>query len=152
MLPIFGDNLKKLDASVNQIVEIRAQTFIRCRCLEHLDLSKNIIEFIEKESFSNANNMISLEMKENRLTEFNEVPVSQRLDTISLAFNRLTSYNSFSKSPNLTVLILGDNKLKSLSKDIIQLSKLKTLDLSNNDLSDLPCEIGFIASLVRIQL
>jgi Leucine-rich repeat (LRR) protein len=26
------------------------------------------------------------------------------------------------------------------------------LDVSNNDLSDLPCEIGFINSLVRIQI
>ena len=78
-------------------------------------------------------------MKENKLTAFSEVPNSKKLDMISLGFNRLTSYNQFSKSPNLTVLILSDNKLKVLSKDIFKLSKLKTLDVSNNDLSDLPC-------------
>lgn len=32
------------------------------------------------------------------------------------------------------------------------MQKLKTLDLSNNDLPDLPCEIGFIDGLVRLQL
>jgi Leucine-rich repeat (LRR) protein len=96
--------------------------------------------------------MVSLELKENRLSVFNEVPESNRLDTISLSFNRLVDYNHFAKSPNLTVLILADNKIKVLSRDIIKLSKLKTLDVSNNDLSDLPCEIGFINTLVRIQL
>ena len=29
---------------------------------------------------------------------------------------------------------------------------MKTLDLENNDLPDLPCEIGFINSLVRLQV
>lgn len=48
--------------------------------------------------------------------------------------------------------MLSDNKIKNISKDIIKLKKLKTLDLSNNDLPDLPCEIGFINSLVRIQV
>jgi len=52
----------------------------------------------------------------------------------------------------LTVLIISDNKIKTLSKDIFKLSNLKTLDISNNDMSDLPCEIGFINSLVRIQI
>ena len=47
---------------------------------------------------------------------------------------------------------MSDNKIKSLSRDIIKLKKLKTLDISNNDLPDLPGEIGFINSLVRIQL
>ena len=50
------------------------------------------------------------------------------------------------------MLILSDNKIRSLSKDIFKLKKLKTLDVSNNDLSELPCEIGFINSLVRIQV
>ena len=91
-------------------------------------------------------------MKENRLNEFNEVPNSQKLDTIALSYNRLIKYDQFAKSPNLTVLVINDNKLKTLSKDIFMLNKLKTLDISNNDLSDLPCELGFIRSLVRIQL
>jgi Leucine-rich repeat (LRR) protein len=55
-------------------------------------------------------------------------------------------------TPKLTVLILNDNKLKLLSPDIVALQQLKTLDLSNNDLPDLPSELGFIDSLVRIQI
>ncbi len=49
-------------------------------------------------------------------------------------------------------MILNDNKIKKISPNIIKLKELKTLDLSNNDLPDLPSEIGFINSLVRIQI
>lgn len=52
--------------------------------------------------------------------------------------------------PNLTVLLLNNNKLKQLSAEIVQLNSLKTLDLTNNDLSDLPTELGFLSSLVRM--
>ena len=80
------------------------------------------------------------------------MPRSSKLDSVSLAFNRLTEFSYFDHCPSLTILILADNKIKKLSRDIIKLAKLKTLDLTNNDLSDLPCEIGFINSLVRIQV
>lgn len=111
-----------------------------------------MIEKIEEGAFNNSNNLVILELKENRLVRINELPNSEKLDTISLSFNRLVEFNYFDRCPNLTVLILSDNKIKSISKDIIKLNKLKTLDLSNNDLADLPCEIGFINSLVRIQI
>lgn len=52
----------------------------------------------------------------------------------------------------MTVLILNDNKIKKISSNIVKLKQLKTLDLSNNDLPDLPSEIGFINSLVRMQI
>lgn len=47
---------------------------------------------------------------------------------------------------------MGDNKLQKLSSGIIALKALKTLDISNNDLSDLPSELGLLPGLVRIQL
>jgi Leucine-rich repeat (LRR) protein len=80
------------------------------------------------------------------------MPKSDRLDTISLSFNRLTEFDDFERCPNLTVLILNDNKIKKISHNIIKLKELKTLDLSNNDLPDLPSEIGFINNLVRLQI
>ena len=49
-------------------------------------------------------------------------------------------------------MILNDNKIKKLSSNIIKLKTLKTLDLSNNDLPDLPSEVCFINTLVRMQI
>ena len=56
----------------------------------------------------------------------------------------MTEFNDFDKCPNLSILILNDNKIKRIAGDIVKLKKLKTLDLSNNDLPDLPSELGFI--------
>jgi Leucine-rich repeat (LRR) protein len=39
-----------------------------------------------------------------------------------------------------------------LNSDIACLKELKTLDLSNNDFSDIPSEIGYMQKLVRISL
>jgi Leucine-rich repeat (LRR) protein len=64
----------------------------------------------------------------------------------------LTEFNDFDRCPNLTVLILNDNKIKKIFPGIVKLQRLKTLDLSNNDLPDLPSEVGFIDSLVRMQI
>lgn len=85
-----------------------------------------------------CNKLVSLEMKENKLEKFDEVPFSDKLDNISLNYNRIREFNKFENCPNLTILILADNKLEKLSGDIVLLKKLKTLDVSNNDLSDLP--------------
>jgi len=60
------------------------------------------------------------------------------LDTVAVSFNRIREFEQFENCPNLTVLILSDNKVEKLSAGIIHLKKLKTLDISNNDLSDLP--------------
>ena len=49
-------------------------------------------------------------------------------------------------------MVLNNNKIKSLDNSIISLNNLKTLDISNNDLSDLPSEIGLLPKLVRITL
>jgi Leucine-rich repeat (LRR) protein len=69
-----------------------------------------------------------------------------------LAFNNLKEYSYFANSPNLTVLILSNNKITKIAKEVIKLQKLKTLDVENNDLSELPSELGFINSLVRLQV
>jgi Leucine-rich repeat (LRR) protein len=42
--------------------------------------------------------------------------------------------------------------LKGIEKSIIVLKKLKTLDLSNNDISDLPNEIALLPHLVRFAI
>ena len=64
----------------------------------------------------------------------------------------MTEFDDFDRCPNLTVLILNDNKIKKISSNVVKLKNLKTLDLSNNDLPDLPSELGFLNGLVRMQI
>ena len=47
---------------------------------------------------------------------------------------------------------LKSNKIAFLNSEIIHLKLLKTLDLTNNDLTDLPTEIAFLDKLVRLHL
>jgi Leucine-rich repeat (LRR) protein len=54
--------------------------------------------------------------------------------------------------PQLSILLLNNNKINVLSNQVIQLKGLRTLDVSNNDLSDLPSEMALLPLLVRIQL
>lgn len=151
-LPVLGEGMRKVEASSNAFTEIPAEVFRRCAKLETLALNKNQIERIEKGAFSQTRSLVLLELKENRIANFSEMPWSERLDTIALSFNRLTEFSDFDKCPNLSVLTLSDNKIKRISGDIVKLQKLKTLDLSNNDLPDLPSELGFVDGLVRLQV
>lgn len=72
------------------------------------------------------------------------MPHSERLDTLALSFNRLREFKDFDRAPNLTVLILNDNKIEKISGEIMTLRRIKTLDVSNNNLSDLPSELGLV--------
>ena len=47
---------------------------------------------------------------------------------------------------------LKSNKIAFLNSEIIHLKLLKTLDLTNNDLTDLPTEISFLDKLVILHL
>jgi len=52
-----------------------------------------------------------LDMHENKLTEFDAVPKSPKLDTLVLSFNQLTNVGGLQNAPALTVLDLHNNKL-----------------------------------------
>lgn len=58
-------------------------------------------------------------------------------------------FSQFKNMPNLTALIINNNKLKNLDKSIMICKNIKTLDLTNNDLPDLPSEIGLLPKLIR---
>lgn len=107
---------------------------------------------MESGALVQCNSLVALEIKENRLVVLTDLPKSDRLDTLATSFNRIREFEQFENCPNLTVLILSDNKIERLSAGILHLKKLKTLDVSNNDLSDLPSELGLLPALVRIQL
>ena len=66
-MPFLGLGVKKVQASSNRIGSIRKKNFQLCKNLQYLNLTKNHIEKIQEDSFSNAQNMISIQLKENRL-------------------------------------------------------------------------------------
>ncbi|CAD8081571.1 unnamed protein product [Paramecium sonneborni] len=147
--------IKKICAIGNKIQTIKQLDLIECKKLEDIQLSKNLITFIEEGSFHNLIQLKILDLKENKLKYFTQELLGinhECLDSIQLSFNQLEVYNCYEGIQNLSVLLLNNNKIKELHQEIINLKNLKTLDISNNDLGDLPSQLGFLTQLVRIQL
>eukprot|EP01017_Pseudomicrothorax_dubius_P038901 TRINITY_DN5901_c0_g1_i3.p1 TRINITY_DN5901_c0_g1~~TRINITY_DN5901_c0_g1_i3.p1 ORF type:complete len:763 (+),score=167.89 TRINITY_DN5901_c0_g1_i3:74-2290(+) len=144
--------LKRLDLSSNALERVPFSLSMLSDTLEHLILSKNRITELDFDTLRPLRALIFLDLSHNRLSEFNEFPMSSRLDSVILAYNRISAFEGFEECKGITVLDLKYNKIALLPKTIARLPTLKTLDVSNNDLSDVPNELGFMTSLVRIAL
>ena len=64
----------------------------------------------------------------------------------------MVNIHNLERCPKLTVLDLHNNKLTKLPESVCSLYHLKTLTVSNNDLSDIDPRIAVLDSLVRIAL
>ncbi|XP_039074060.1 leucine-rich repeat-containing protein 47 isoform X1 [Hyaena hyaena] len=90
----------------------------------------------------------SLNLSGNRLRELpaDLALCAPRLQTLNLTGNRLDSFPAALFRPGalplLSELAAADNCLRELSPDIAHLASLKTLDLSNNQLSEVPAELA----------
>ena len=71
---------------------------------------------------------------------------------LNLAFNVIETIGNLERAPNLTVLDLHNNKLDEFPLSAIDLKQLKTLKVSNNNLSDKNPRISMMPNLVRINI
>eukprot|EP00127_Corallochytrium_limacisporum_P004728 Clim_evm82s172 gene=Clim_evmTU82s172 len=117
-----GRHLEDLDLSINRLVRFPGDL---CTCLSnlaHLDLSRNQMDLLPLE-FSHLGQLLSLRLGYNK---FRAIPALEGLNT-------------------LEVLILTDNQIASIDVHILlSVPKLKTLDLSNNNISQVPAELGHL--------
>ncbi|XP_066126724.1 leucine-rich repeat-containing protein 47 [Saccopteryx bilineata] len=100
----------------------------------------------------------SLNLSGNRLRELPaDLPrCAPRLQTLNLTGNCLDSFPAELFRPGalplLSELAAADNCLRQLSPDIAHLASLKTLDLSNNQLIEIPAELADCPRLKEINL
>ncbi|CAK4661873.1 unnamed protein product [Aphanomyces euteiches] len=138
-----------MTAQSNQL-EILPDSFSNLRFITTLDLSKNRLTSL-RGCLKHNESLKFLDLRQNRLVVFPELPFECVLDTLFLGFNQLNTINEASllrAQNHLTILDLRDNKLTALSEKVCLLHQLKTLDLTNNDLSDLPP--GYLPKLYHI--
>ncbi|XP_053104552.1 leucine-rich repeat-containing protein 40 isoform X2 [Hemicordylus capensis] len=86
-----------------------------------------------------------LDVRNNSLTSLpDEMEALTRLQIINLAFNRFKIFPSvLYRIPTLEAILLGNNQVGSLDPlQIKNMDKLGTLDLQNNDLLQVPPELG----------
>lgn len=118
-----------------------------------LSMAKNKISVVDNDAFGPLTNLIMLDLHQNCFTgSFSSVPKSEKLDQLLLAFNQLQGIENVDRAPNMTVLDLHSNKLQQLPDAVCAMYKLKTLKISNNDLSDINPKISLLDSLVRMNI
>lgn len=102
-----------------------------------MNLSKNKIERIDQDALAPLVNLVIADLHQNAMKVFESVPESKKLDTLNVAFNFIEDIRNLDRAPNLSVLDLHSNKINQFPVSIIDLTNLKTLKISNNDLSDI---------------
>jgi Leucine-rich repeat (LRR) protein len=119
-----------------------------------LELFENQLVDVPTNALGPLTALTFLDLRGNALTQLPILPANGVLDTLILSDNELTHLEGggIAKCVQLTVLNLRQNRLSRLNAVDLAALPLKTLDLSNNELSDLPGELGRIASLTRIAL
>lgn len=129
-LSLFQLSLRSLDCSMNKISCINA-SIGGFMSLTHLNLASNLLVNLPAE-FSSLQNLIELNIMQNR---FKELP-----DCIFML-------------SCLEHLLAGGNQIEKIDTNgLRKLSKLSTLSLQNNSISQVPPELGLISTLKNLQL
>ncbi|CAH0559320.1 unnamed protein product [Brassicogethes aeneus] len=171
--------LRSLDISVNSLRTIEDDAFEGLNNLERLNLKDNNILLIPASALGRLPKLASLQLDYNRVAALSgdifksiaekvttlvlaknvvrELPTAsfqyfQQLEYLDLTRNLLTTLNTdaFQGLENtLMHLYLSENRINSISGQPIALLKLRTLDLSENELYELPRNV--FASLPELK-
>ncbi|KAG7396827.1 hypothetical protein PHYBOEH_001687 [Phytophthora boehmeriae] len=150
-LPEQIGSLRKLHvlvAHTNQLTTLPT-SFGALRNMQNLDLKKNHLESTGN-ALSTLSGLKFLDLRQNKLVLFPVLPESAALDQVFLGYNTLSSIDENSIlciKDSVTVLDMRDNKLQVLPANLACLYRLKTLDVANNDLTDLPPGLGYLKHL-----
>lgn len=136
--------LFKFNCASNQL-ESFPQSFRQCVQLNDLKASNNHLVSFEPDCFVYFQKLMVLDVRQNRIGHCPVFPQSSALAQVFLSFNQLSALPDDAFFPLQTCLVfldLGNNQLKGLPRSISYLTKLKTCDVTNNNLSDLPYGLG----------
>lgn len=96
-----------------------------------------------------------LDMRNNFLASLpDELEALTRLQSITLSFNRFKTFpDVLYRIPTLETILISTNQIGSIDPlQLIKLTKLSSLDLQNNDLLQIPPELGNCESLRSLNL
>ncbi|KAI5769639.1 LRRC40 [Gulo gulo luscus] len=135
-------SLVRLNLSSNQLKSLPAEISGMKR-LKHLDCNSNLLEAVPPE-LANMESLELLYLRRNKLRFLPEFPSCRLLKELHVGENQIEILGPehLKHLNSILVLDLRDNKLKSVPDEITLLQSLERLDLSNNDISSLPCSLG----------
>ena len=113
-------NLENLNLEGNKLEILNKEDLIYLKSLKYLNLNRNLIQFIENNTFDQLINLEKLYLSGNRLSS-------------NQTFNPINSKFIFKYLFNLKELNLSYNCIEFLNENLFfNLNKLTTIDLSNN--------------------
>jgi Leucine-rich repeat (LRR) protein len=119
--------------------------------LRELEVASNRI--IDAPDLSLCTSLQRLDLRFNKLTSAPKLPQTSTLFELLLGSNCIARMPDVSNSSGLATFDLGGNKLKNIDgRMLIQLKRLKCLDLRNNDISELDPVIGGMTTLQALLL
>jgi len=114
--------------------------------LTYLDLKSNTLE--SADSLQTLTSLKSLNLEATKITDWNWLPSLTQLEQLSIGHCALTEVpEGVYTLRNLVGLHAKQNKIKSIDPKIAGLSRLSSLDFSNNQLTEFPYIVGRLNNL-----
>lgn len=145
--------LRNLDLSSNQLREIPHESFQGLRQLERLYLHRNQIQHIHPGAFEALQHLLELKLQANQLQALPPLHLPALL-LLDISWNRIGALGPGTfRAPNLESLKVAGLGLESLEEELLQeLQNLHQLDLSDNQLSQVPGGLSQLRSLTTLSL
>eukprot|EP00096_Caligus_rogercresseyi_P008957 TRINITY_DN2947_c0_g1_i1.p1 TRINITY_DN2947_c0_g1~~TRINITY_DN2947_c0_g1_i1.p1 ORF type:complete len:639 (-),score=176.94 TRINITY_DN2947_c0_g1_i1:1306-3222(-) len=120
--------------------------------ITELNLSQNRLESLPESLSSLAPHLEYINLSNNRLSSLTYA--GQHLREINLTNNKFPVIpESLYESPKLEILILSENKLAEIPvESLSRLKRLATLDISYNEISSVPPQLGNVRQIIHLQL
>jgi Leucine-rich repeat (LRR) protein len=166
--------LAVIDLSHNKLTEVSGSMFEKFASLRYLNMSHNEIRRIGFGSFGNVPTLLEIDLSHNRLRDVSSIGGLFSLNVLKLQFNQLKSVpsipvalnylsleanvietipcSSFPAINSLLSLVLRNNSVSSVDSDsFCNLLTLNRLDLTSNNITDLPMFTAALQKLSSLQ-
>ncbi|KAK8393681.1 hypothetical protein O3P69_006777 [Scylla paramamosain] len=146
-----------LDLSRNALTTITQHLFRDLTSLQRLDLSHNTIQNLEDDSFTSLSNLYAIDLSHNLILSLGEGSLRGLvgLSLLHLINNSLIELHphTFRHSSNLKEVFLADNHLQVIPTALENLSFIKVLDVSRNEIASFqPFMFGGLSNLETLNV
>ncbi|MBN3318822.1 LRC40 protein, partial [Atractosteus spatula] len=151
---VVNDPVVSVNFSKNQLTAIPARIVELKTTISDTNLGFNKITSISLE-FCMLQQLIHIDLRNNLLTSLPaELEALTKLRSIILSFNRFKLFPEvLYEIPTLETILISNNQVGAIDPiQLRRLEKLSTLDLQNNDIMQVPPELGNCTSLRALML